>query len=336
VSSVASRNHNSRGRTALISACLFAILPGTALSQVPGDDPNGLVYFAGTVRTIIQGAAIIDLGDVHTLKTGDRVAVFRSQDSYMRPLGVITVKESHPNWFHTARNSSSHLQRQDLVVYVRTVAEIGRPQNHFDDYLAEQYLKSRGRNAYSTVNDRDVAMAIREVTERQPVWVREQKRVSGLVAGTSLDEAAENRLELLTHQINQIRRLGELGVPAAEAAGPAWQQVMSVLRGPTIEVQVIEKLGNDQQNFNVVDAPEDVEVPVDRIRNTVKRILFARPEEVQDVVSMLVTSMLRMQVGDERLWLRRQLLEGQFPSLADDDQIYFDVDLITRQLRSTD
>jgi hypothetical protein len=319
-------------------ACAIVVSPvsiPSAAAETPGEDPNGLVYFAGTVLTMIQGAAVVDLGDVHTLKPGDQLAVFRTQDSYLRPLGTISVTKSHPNWMYTQRSDSHDLRPGDLVMFVRTVADIGRPSVHRDRFLATQYLKARGRNSYSTIHDRDVAMAIREVSKRQPVWVRQRRRVSGLVAGTSLDEAAETRLKLLTSQINQIRTLQDMGIPAAEAGGPAWKSVMSVLRGPAELGQPVVQLGLEKPDAVTPDPAEEVEIGVDRIRNVVRSNLYARPEEEQDTVCIIVTAMMRQRVGDESLWLRRQLLESQFPMLADDDQIYVDVDLITRELRGT-
>jgi hypothetical protein len=329
---------NVRIRLCRVMVAALITISTTAVSaQTPGREPNGIVYFAGTVRVIIQGAAVVDVGDVHKLKAGDVLAVFRTTDSYFRPLGTIRIAESHPNWMHATRASSSLVRKGDVVMFVRTVAEIGQPRHYLDQYIATQNLKSVGRNKYSTFNQRSVALALRDIEKRQPIWVRQDRRISGLVTGNSLDGSAESRLQYLEHQINQIRGLEGQGVRAPAAAGPRWQSVMSVLRGPSIE-EYNDETTLTQVDDSVITADDDeIELlPIAEIRSVVHRLLFDRPEEERDTLSVIVTAMLRLDVGDENLWVRRQLMESQFPVLANDDQIYFDVDKIMRLLRNTD
>lgn len=313
---------------------ICALSSGLAHGQAPAGTSDGIVYFAGTVQMLIQGSALIDLGDVHTLKRGESLAVFRFTDGGFTPVGTVDVAECRPNWCYTTRNSTQQVQADDVVLFVRTVGQIGRPADHLRRFLATQRIKSTGRNGYSTVNDGNVAMAVLDVSLAQPKWVRSQRRIAGVVSGDELADDTAERLELLLQQINQIRGLDERGIPASEAAGAGWSHVMPIVRGPATEsVKPLTSAGGEE-SAAIQNEPEPQSgISVAAVRARVEKNLFERTPEERNTISIIVTAMLRMQVGDERLWLRRQLLESQFPQLSGDDQIYFDVEKITRQLR---
>lgn len=311
----------------------LAFTPSPAAAQRPNSDANGLVYFAGQVQMIVQGSALADLGNVHTLQRGESVAVFRLRDGYFCPVGTLEIETSHPDWFSATDESSRGVRPMDIVMFVRTVADIRQPDDYLRRFLATQHVRSIGRNGYSTVRHLDVAMAALEVRKQHPKWLSSEGRVAGLVAAASYGPDIRQRLDPLASQINQIRALDAMDIPASEAAGPEWEAVMTVLRGPRPEPATV-LASEDAETAAAAAAPQDAAVAsVPAIRAAVDRELFDRNQEERNTVSLILTAMLRQQVGNERLWVRSKLLESQFPKLASDDQIYFDFEALARQLR---
>ena len=52
--------------------CVISAYPANCLEAVPSEEieeTEGLVWFIGTVEQVIDGVPLIDLGEVHTLRT---------------------------------------------------------------------------------------------------------------------------------------------------------------------------------------------------------------------------------------------------------------------------
>jgi hypothetical protein len=294
--------------------------------------PPGLVYFVGSVERTVGESAVVDLGDVHSLRKGAIVTLFRSADNQFRPLGTVVVAESHPTWMQTTGGKGFTPQVGDLVIFIRTVGELGTGPAIQDRFLSWQRIANRNRNGYSTVRLYDASNALMKIRLEQPKWVQFEKRIAGTILGETMQNKISVGLQGLLNQINLFRRLKEEGFPVAEAAGAEWNTVMRQLQGPPPGRDIVlTKAGPASQPEDAAGKTETF--PILEIQNMVFQVLFDRSEEEQAIASALSFAMLHGITRNEPNWLRLQLQQTQFARLAQDEQFQIDIARVLRQLR---
>ncbi len=294
--------------------------------------PPGLVYFIGSVERMVGTAAVVDLGDVHSLRKGAIVTIFRSADNQFRPLGTLIVAESHPTWMQTTAGKGFTPQVGDIVVFIRTVGELGTGPAIQNRFLSWQKFANRDRNGYSTVRLHDASKALMRIRLQQPKWVQFEKRIAGTILGETMQNRISVGLQGLLNQINLFRRLTEEGFAVAEAAGAEWATVMRHLQGPPPGREtVLTKAASESQPAEA--ATETETFPILEIQNMVFQVLFDRSEEEQAIASALSFAMLHGITRNEPNWLRLELQQTQFPRLTQDEQFQIDIARVLRQLR---
>ena len=81
------------------------------------------------------------------------------------------------------------------------------------------------------------------------------------------------------------------------------------------------------------DAASGVQTSIEDIQAMVETRLFDRNREEQAIASAMIVCLMRSTEKNEPAWLKRRLLQTQFPLLAGDDQFLDDIGLALRQLR---
>ena len=77
---------------------------------------QSLIYILGSVERVIKGTALIDLGEIHTLKRENAVAIFRSSAGHFRPLGTMTISEAYPTHCQTHQSHKVVPEPGDIVL----------------------------------------------------------------------------------------------------------------------------------------------------------------------------------------------------------------------------
>lgn len=320
----------------LTAVCaLVPVNPASAESQPTPDTarlqtPAGLVCFIGNVEKVIRGAAVVDLGEIHQLIPGSSVAVFRSRESHFEPLGQLIVAKSFPAFFQAEPDLDMAPEVGDIVMFVRTVGELGTADSLRDRFLARQKILNMHNNGYNTTRHYATSVALGEYRRRQPQWLRKSTGVTGIIQSESSGELP-SRTRRLLEQVDQFRRLQARGIPVATVAGHRWTIVMNILQGP--QESSGESPSADKPGSEVPKGAEIPELPVASIQRLVSDELFDRPEQEQAIAAALVSYLYSVSVRDESTWLRLELQQSQFPSLAKDEQYQEEIAGILKILR---
>lgn len=296
--------------------------------------PAGLVYFIGSVERVINGFAIIDLGEVHLMRSQLKLAAFRPRDDHFTPLGTLTVLNTHPSWSQMDHAAGFVPAVGDLIVSIETVGNIGTTDRLRDRFLARRQIIDSGRNSYNTVRDQEIADSLQAYAGQQPRWVSERMGVVGTVFGDSYAAGKNSRLENILNQINQFRRLQAQQIPVSTAAGQEWSTVMEPLQGP-IEASIrptMVRLGRRSVMPQQVAEPVGP-MPIHDIRRLVETKMFERNHEEQAIAAAMCLFLLKSSIRDEATWLRMELARSQFPKLAKDQQYQLDIAGVLRILR---
>ena len=297
------------------------------------DEVKALVYFIGTVERLVSNRAIIDLGEVHSLRPGDDVVLFRSRDNQFQPLGALKAAECFPTWMVTQRTSKFSVEAGDIVLFVRTAMELGTGPAMRDKFLADQHLGLRNRNGYSTFRMSGAADTLMTLQKEQPRWIQYDHKVAGEVYGQSLGRVPPSSLQRLLRQINWFRTLETEGLPASSAASTEWKIVMThLLGGPLSPVNPLPT-SDEAADSTFDDTDSAARTAIQDIQSAVARRMFDRNPEEQSVASVACLCLLRTIQRNESSWLQRNLSESQFPLLSTDEQYLKDVAAILRQLR---
>ncbi|MEJ7592698.1 MAG: hypothetical protein WKF77_14205 [Planctomycetaceae bacterium] len=170
-------------RKAVLGSC--GLIAGVAmlwtancLQAAPPDDieePEGLVWFIGTVEQVVDGVPLIDLGEVHTLRAAaegepfrsksrptdvndlyrrpreSTVAAIRNRDNHFSPLGVMEVSFSNPTWSQMKKPTSFTPEIGDLVMFVESPGNLGSGDAIRDAFIRHRIVANSSGNRYSTV-----------------------------------------------------------------------------------------------------------------------------------------------------------------------------------------
>lgn len=279
---------------------------------------EGIIYSVGLVEIVDRGA-IFDLGDAHSLKIDDKVALFRSSDDHFRPIGLLTVAETHPT-FSRARVSTKVKPRAgDVVMFVREFSQLKTPDRHRDEFIQLKILKESGAITTSTRRRLPTAMSLLRYQQRHPKWERRSNSVLGFLNGESFADGGEERIENLLNQINLFREHYRSGKTSLPSAGKTWEAVMKTLAGETANAQHFASLPT------VVEDDEDLAQgpSVRDIDRQVNSKLFDRTAEERSLIAFIVSTALQESQRESKqdLWVRQQFEQSQFPTLAEEDVV---------------
>ena len=330
----------------LLCPILALLQPGSASAQ---SDANikaggGIVWYAGTVISSAAEAERIDLGDVHGVLEGDRLAAFRRTDNHYTPLGTIQIIDSHPTWSRPGGPVAAQLSQGDLVLGIRTLRQIGTGTDFSEAFLNRQLIRNSSRNGYSTLQEQASAQTLRTIVDRQHRWVRQLKPVAGRIRSASITPEDFQSLQPLLSQIRRFQDFSAVGIPLHRCASPEWAAVSAVLTpAPAIEITESSPAKTDA-NSNTAPATDPSASPdslaaalnrrIELIQQESAVVLFDRFPEERVLTNILCTSIGIENPRNEALWISLELARSQFPDLAADREILQEIPEILKRVRN--
>lgn len=333
------------------------------------EEPDGLVWFIGTVEQLNEGIPTIDLGEVHTLRTpaearpfavelggagfkrveelppGCRVVVVRNRNNRFSPLGLLNVQFTHPTWSEMERPSSFAPEVGDIVMFVAAPAVLGSGETIRDSFIRHRLITNSNRNRYSTIRDSIEANALQDIVDKQPTWVKGQRRIAGVIRSASVTKDSYVRLKPFINQIMMFQDYQDQGVQVSQVTTGAWHGVLDELRfkedafepspketavADTAEAEAAEA-GPAIATENKVDADTLV-----TIRRVVNEAMFERFPEERDVIAAVCATLLQTKTSNERQWMGQQLNRSQFPDLGNQEQVLIDMERVLRIVRKAE
>ena len=327
------------GSVGLVVGCLM-FWSADCVSGAPFEDveePEGLVWFIGTVERVTDGIPVIDLGEVQTLRQGSLVAAIRYRDSHFSPLGVLEVHFSHPTWCQTVKPKSFAPEVGDLVMFVEAPGDLGSGDAIRDAFIRHRIVANSNRNRYSSISDTIEADTLQQVLEKQPNWLEGQRRIAGIILSPSVTRDMNNRLKPFVNQIQMFQDYQDQGVDVAQVLSEPWRSVLDELR--------LRKKSSDSKTNEVdVDAaavPIATENKVDpdklvTVRRQVDDSMFQNFVEERTVIAVICATLLQTKTSNERRWMSQQLAKSQFPALSSQEQMLIDMEAVMRRVRQTE
>ena len=294
---------------------------------------TGLIYSIGQVEKVVSGAAVIDLGDVHTLRVVapfNKVTVFRIGESGYVPVGVLKAAETFETYSRMHRSRTTKPQPGDVVMLVREMSQMKPFKQHNDDFIKKQLVKSPRSSVYTNVRIYETAKALRSYYTNYRQWQQSKAGVIGFLNGTSFEEGRQESLEELLNYIGMMRDFYRQGRESLPAAGVKWQETVSELFGATVMAEHEAARSAVAQDDNFV---EDVQITPRDVRRAVQEKFFSLSKEQQNMLSFLVATMIEADPGSPDVWFRRQLSRSQFPELVEEEFVLEEVREILRDLQ---
>lgn len=313
----------------ICSQSLLAQGPGTDVAELNAG--AGLVWLAGTVRTD-GGTLRVDLGDVHGVLEGDRLAVFRKHEDHHIPLGIVQIADARTVWSSITSAATTPLQEGDLVLGVRTVRQTGTGENLQNGFLRRQLIRNGDRNGYTSADRVEVALTLRSLVRKQDRWAREKKEIAGSVRSSSITSAKYAALEPLRNQILLMRKYRETGIPLETCVGRTWDNCITVLT-PRDNVDNPALEADPTTSSLALPTDEQLKQRIEVIRDTASFVLYDRFAEEQNLAVLICTAVEQDSPPNEALWIAVQLSRSQFPGLAEDREMLEEIPEILRRVR---
>jgi hypothetical protein len=351
----------------IATICTMLLLVSSSTKAAPFqqiEDPQGMVWFIGTVEQITDGIPAIDLGEVHTLRTpgearpfavelggagakrveelppGCRVVVVRNRNNRFSPLGLMNVHFTHPTWSEMEKPTSFSPEVGDIVMFVGAPGELGSGATIRDSFIRHRIVANSNRNRYSTMRESIKANALQGIIEKQPTWVKGQRRIAGVIRSVSVTKDSYVRLKPFINQIMMFQDYQDQGVHVSQVTTGAWQGVLDELRykKDAFESSPKESAEAEAGEAGPAIATEnkvnpDMLVAVQRVVN---EAMFERFLEERDVIAVVCATLLQTKTSNERQWMGQQLTKSQFPELGNQEQVLIDMEGVMRIVRKSD
>ena len=328
---------------ALVIVTAVILLSRNAVAQTEADVINGagIVWFAGNVISDSDEATRIDLGDVHGILEGDRLAAFRPGNNHYTPLGTIQIVESHNTWSRPGDVSSISLKKGDIILGIRTLRQIGTGRELQEAFLERQLVRSSNRNSYSTLREEQSARILRGLVRRQSRWIRELKPIAGQVRSDSFSVENFQKIQPLLNQIRRFQEFRATGVPMDRCLGKEWNSVLATLTPeaePTATAVADAKPQPSTPAAEATTQPDslksELETRIDLVREETSQVLFDRFPEERNVAIVLGSVIDLESPRNEPLWISLELSRSQFPELAEDREMLQELPEILKRVRA--
>jgi len=334
----------------LILVLIFGLtaVPAFGQSDVDRDqvrNGGGIIWFVGTVGVHSGKRPHIDLGDVHGILEGDKIAVFRPVDLHYRPIGTVEIEESHSTWSVPKASSLVPVQAGDRVVVVRTLRQLGTGAEHRENFQRRQLVRNANRNSYSTLLDDETIDILTDIEEKQARWVKELKPIAGRIRGSSVSPNDFEHMQPLLNQILRFQQFRAIGVPVENCIGREWDSVLATLTPDPAEsfsksrAKKPETAAVEQEKPPVADeaspASKENDAKIETIKRIVATVMFDHELEERKVAVMLCAAIDIENPKNEPSWIMAQLSRSQFPDLADDEEMAEEMEQILKEMRAS-
>lgn len=315
-------------RAMIIMICGSVTGLAPCVAQTPTEERSSIVYVIGRVEKAEAGSCIVDIGGVHTVAGQDRLAVFRAVHGYFEPIGHITV--THPEMITSRCTNPVGAEPKDVVMTVREISELRPGAQHRRHIVRRRVVRAIGTTSTTTVDNVGIASALSDYELQYPQWERSRGAVAGTLLSASMKGVAEESLRRLKSQINMMRRLYQQDAHTVAAAGATWSGIMPLLAGPTAEAAHALRI----EDLKDPDLAEDAEqVAAVELRSRVFDRIFQLQREQQNVVALIVASLIPGLSRDNSILLRSSINQTQFPGLSDDPELLEDLDELVLSIR---
>ena len=301
------------------------------------EERKGLVWFFGTVEQVVDGVALIDLGEVHALRQGSRLASIRYRDNHFAPLGILEVHASHPTWCQTDKPASFTPEVGDLVISVEAPGDLGDGDAIRDGFIRHRIVTNANGNRYSTMRDTIEADTLQRVVEKQAGWVKAKRRLAGVIRSPSVTTEMYTRLKPFMKQIYLFQDYEDLGVDVAQVIPEAWHDVLERLRYRKQSTDTKTPVGDPEASVQPIETEHAVNPSqLVAVRRVVSETMFQRFPEEQHTIAVICAALLYTKTSNESQWIAQQFAQSQFPRLSDQEQTLIDVEAIMRRVRKTE
>lgn len=335
----------------LILILIFGLttVPAFGQSDVDSDgvrNGGGLIWYAGTVGVHAGKRPHIDLGDVHGILEGDKVAVFRPVELHYRPIGTVEIEESNVTWSVPKTSSVVKIQAGDRVLVLRTLRQLGTGPEHRESFQRRQLVRHANRNNYSTLLDDEAIEVLTDFEEKQARWVKELKPIAGRIRARSVSPNDFEHMQPLLNQILRFQQFRAIGVPVEKCIGPEWASVLTTLtpepaepfsktKAKPPESAVAEAAKPEMPTEEATPASKEIDAKIENIQRIVASVMFDHELEERKVAAMLCVAIDIENPKNEQSWVISQLSRSQFPDLADDEEMMEEMEQILKELRAT-
>lgn len=334
----------------LILVLIFGLTAVPAFGQADVDrdrvrNGGGIIWFVGTVGVLDGRRPQIDLGDVHGILEGDKVAVFRPVELHYRPVGTVEIEESNVTWSVPKASSVVPIQAGDRVVVLRTLRQLGTGTEHRENFQRRQLVRHANRNSYSTLLDDEAINVLTDIEEKQARWVKELKPIAGRIRATSVSPNDFEHLQPLLNQVLRFQQFRAIGVPVDKCMGPEWDSVLTTLTPDPAEpfsksrTKKPETAAAEEPKPATTEdaspASKENDARIETIQRIVASVMFDHEPEERKVAVMLCAAIDIENPKNEPAWIMAQLSRSQFPDLADDEEMLEEMDEILKQLRAS-
>ena len=316
-------------RTLIILICISVTSLSPCLAQVVTRDRSSILYVVGQVASATERSCIVDIGAVHTIADQEQLVVFRPIHGYLQPIGRITVTQSEATTSRCKNQVRS--QPNDIVITVREISQLRPGAVHRGRIVRRHVVRSYRQTSSTNVNNIHMANALSDYELQYPNWERSRGEVAGTLLSTSLKDSTDDEaLRRLRSQINMMRRFYQQDAQTVAAAGTTWSSIMPLLAGPTAEAGHALRL----KDLKDGDLSEDaVQVAAAELRSRVFDRIFQLQREQQNVVALIVASLIPGSSRDNTIFLRTSISQTQFPDLSDDPELLEDIDELVLSIR---
>ena len=305
--------------SALAMASAVLCMPTPAVGQGGSEidlERDGIVYVIGQVRQVINQRGLVDLGDAHTVKRAERLAVLRRERDYFIPVGVVSVGETYPTFCVLNASPQIRVEVGDIVMTVREFSQLTPPAPYQERFIEQQIVKNSGANAYSTRLRRDTASTLLKYSRSQPRWEKKTTQILGYLNGASYSDGREKSLSRLVRHINMLRQDYREGRNSIEITGRKWNAVTQILFGESAKAQhAATQVGDADADDGFADAGP---TPGDIVRMVDDR-LFERTEQERIFFQYVVAAALERSPQKLDLWVRQKAEQSQFIGMGSED-----------------
>ena len=293
-------------------ACLGSLLLLPALnSYAQTRVSSSAEYVIGQV-TRVSGKPEIDLGFVHGLKRGDRLALFRESEFAWNPVGILKVTKAGSSTSTAESVRGDRPRRGDLVIIGQALLP-SRPSSKRFDHFVQQRVLSRGyQNGYDTsATETDTRQLSRLSRDAQRWFRRGSKTGIRLTFGVRREAYNSRRVVRLAKQCRYVARLGVEFPAVTDSLTEEWQDVLPMLAPLNL---VPESAKTDK-------AEADEDAPAASVKNVLPKVreeFDQQPRAVQEAIATVLAALVAKSPQSYSAFLQSQFLQTQFPQLATD------------------
>lgn len=298
-----------------IVCCLFSIsilLPQSSGAQERVSSKAEFVI--GQVQRV-SGSAEIDLGFVHALKKGDRLALFRSSDIAWNPIGVVKIANPGSSRSTVASVLGPSPKRGDLVVIAQSLLPARPSKKRAEHYVTQRILSRYLQNGYDTTATSTDTRQLASQKDHANRWFRHGSKTGiKLTLGVRREAYDSKRVTRLAKQCRYLGKLRVEDPSLMSSLSARWKMILSTV------APISDKVEPKQTDATSDDGEEFASTVVPNILPRVQQHFKDEPPAVQETTALVLAALLSKSPRSYPAFLQAQYLQTQFPQLGTDEE----------------